>query len=337
MTRSARIPAPERTLENQTFTTRDHVGDPWEYWSAITHTAFAAMQATATGDRTMRNGFDASAVALRTGPLALSTMSASPHEASRTPTLIRQAPAQDFFLTLLTEGSGTVQQGERTSRLEPGCVVLVDSARPYAFRFHDRFRSVILQIPRGMLTSRSRAAEQATAVAFTATDGLGAFLTPVLRALVTEGYHLDEATTLSFMGNLVDLLGTACDAHGGRTPDQPRPAHRRDLARAQAYLDARLPDTDLTLLAASHDLGFSIRYLHQLFHEANSTPRRWLYDQRLDRARTMLSTADPRAPIVTEIASRVGFKDPSHFSRAFKARYGVTPADFRRTTMATRG
>jgi len=334
MTGSARIPVPERTPEDESFTTRGHDGDPWEYWNAVTQTAFVAMRATGPAGWTTRDRFDASAVARRTGPLALSTMSAGPHEASRTPTLIRQAPAQDFFLTLLTEGSGTVQQGERTARLEPGCLALVDSARPYVFRFDDRFRSVILQIPRGMLTSRSRAAERVTAVPFKTTDGLGAFVTPVLSALVSEGYHLDEATTLSFMGNLIDLLGTACDAHSGRTPEEPRPVHRRDLARAQAYLDARLPDTDLTLLAASRDLGFSVRYLHQLFHEANSTPQRWLYDQRLDRARTMLSTADAQAPTVTEIASRVGFKDPSHFSRSFKTRYGVTPADFRKTTGA---
>jgi hypothetical protein len=29
----------------------------------------------------------------------------------------------------------------------------------------------------------------------------------------------------------------------------------------------------LTLLAAGHDLGFSLRYLHELFREADTTPR----------------------------------------------------------------
>ncbi|MFE9650281.1 helix-turn-helix domain-containing protein [Streptomyces sp. NPDC006365] len=29
------------------------------------------------------------------------------------------------------------------------------------------------------------------------------------------------------------------------------------------------------------------------------------------------------------MALRVGFKDPSHFSRAFKARYGTSPANCR--------
>ena len=161
-------------------------------------------------------------------------------------------------------------------------------------------------------------------------------VTPVLRALVTEGCRLDEATTLSFMGDLVDLLGTARDAYRGEILVESRPTGRLDLARAQAYLEARLDDSGLTLLAASRDLGFSVRYLHQLFHEAGSTPSRWLYDQRLLRARTMLGARNPDAPTtIAAIASRVGFKDPSQLSRAFKIRYGVSPATFRNTTRAS--
>jgi AraC-like DNA-binding protein len=34
---------------------------------------------------------------------------------------------------------------------------------------------------------------------------------------------------------------------------------------------------------------------------------------------------------VTKIAYRVGFKDPSHFTRRFKARFGVSPNEFRRS------
>ena len=91
----------------------------------------------------------------------------------------------------------------------------------------------------------------------------------------------------------------------------------------------------MTLLAASRDLGFSIRYLHQLFHEAGTTPRGWLYDRRLDRARSMLLKSGQVAPAIHSIALRVGFKDPSHFSRAFKARYGSSPASYRRTAGRT--
>jgi AraC-like DNA-binding protein len=36
------------------------------------------------------------------------------------------------------------------------------------------------------------------------------------------------------------------------------------------------------------------------------------------------------APTIGSIALSVGFKDQSHFSRAFKARYGTSPVDYRK-------
>ncbi|MFI6931280.1 helix-turn-helix transcriptional regulator [Streptomyces sp. NPDC050287] len=81
------------------------------------------------------------------------------------------------------------------------------------------------------------------------------------------------------------------------------------------------------------DLGFSLRYLHELFREADTTPRAWLYAQRLDCARAMLSGAGYDAQSISSIALRAGFKDASHFSRAFKSRYGTSPATYRRTAV----
>jgi AraC-like DNA-binding protein len=63
---------------------------------------------------------------------------------------------------------------------------------------------------------------------------------------------------------------------------------------------------------------------------SKTTPRGWLYAQRLDRARALLPKAGREGPTVGSVALSVGFKDSSHFSRAFKARYGSSPADYRK-------
>jgi AraC-like DNA-binding protein len=331
MTRSARISVPQRSTDAERhFTTLGLDGDPWDYWSEVTRTAFVAMRAVAL-PVSEQNGFAASAVGRVTGGLAVSAMRAGPHEAARTPDLVRRAAAEDFFLTLIIEGSGGLWQDHRNADLGPGDFALVDSARPYVFRFHGPFRSVVLQIPRGMLTSRCAGAEHVMAVPFRAAGNVGGFVSPVLCALAERGHDLDEATARSFTRNLLDLLATACDALGGHLAAEGGSAvHRRDLRRAKTYLADRLHDPALTLLAAGHDLGFSLRYLHQLFRDAGTTPRTWLYEQRLDRARALLRTAGHEGPTVGSVALSVGFKDPSHFSRAFKARYGSSPADYRK-------
>jgi hypothetical protein len=181
MTRSAPIPVPERTTSaEQAFTTEGLDGDPWEYWSDVTRAAFVAMRPAALPDTPAPEGFDATTVARRMGALRLSTVRADPHEAARTPALVRQAEAEDFFLTLVTEGSGILAQNERTAALGPGDFALLDSTKPFIFRFGERFRTVVLQIPRGMLVSRCSVAEWVTAVPFRAAGGLGAFVAPVV-------------------------------------------------------------------------------------------------------------------------------------------------------------
>jgi AraC-like DNA-binding protein/mannose-6-phosphate isomerase-like protein (cupin superfamily) len=335
MTGSARSPVPERApAAERSFTTVGlDRGDQWDYWNAVTRTAFVAMiagEVPAKAPGVRRAGFDASSVARETGGLRLSTMSADPHEAARTPELVRRTEGEDFFLTLIREGAGAMRQDDRSCTLGPGDFTLVDSARPYVFRSEERFRSIVLQIPRGMLTSRCAAAERITAVPFRATGGPGALFSPVLRALADEARALDTGLAHSITANVLDLLATVCSAHGHSAEPASPAAHRRDLERAKECMDERLHDPGLTLLAVGQALGFSLRYLHQLFQEAGSTPRTWLYDRRLDRARAMLMRRpDQGSPTIADVALRVGFKDSSHFSRAFKARYGASPANYR--------
>lgn len=53
-----------------------------------------------------------------------------------------------------------------------------------------------------------------------------------------------------------------------------------------------------------------------------TTPGRWLRQRRLDFGRYLLEKTDKS---VTEVVLDCGFKNPSHFSRAFKQTYGMPP------------
>jgi AraC-like DNA-binding protein len=64
------------------------------------------------------------------------------------------------------------------------------------------------------------------------------------------------------------------------------------------------------------------------------TPGRWLLERRLKCASRMLQTTDMS---VTEIAFECGFEDSSHFSRAFKERYGRPPSAAREVDVLTAG
>ena len=99
------------------------------------------------------------------------------------------------------------------------------------------------------------------------------------------------------------------------------------LLRALAYMDAHLeePASKAQLAAVA---GVSIRQLERLFAQhLELTPTEHYLRLRLDRARTLLRQTTLS---VMETAVACGFVSTSHFSRAYRARFGASPKSERK-------
>ena len=70
------------------------------------------------------------------------------------------------------------------------------------------------------------------------------------------------------------------------------------------------------------------RLAHLFKSEIGVSPRRYLNNMRLEKARECLENG---VLSVKEIASEVGMPSVSHFCRLFKAQYGTTPGEYRKT------
>lgn len=107
---------------------------------------------------------------------------------------------------------------------------------------------------------------------------------------------------------MLDLLAAALSQRLG-TGVQPDVPQAVQLARARRYILDHIVDPDLTPAAVARALGVSVRYLYLLFQSENSSPFRWILEQRLHRAAHLL--ADPRQAghSVASIAFSTGFKD----------------------------
>lgn len=82
---------------------------------------------------------------------------------------------------------------------------------------------------------------------------------------------------------------------------------------------------DFASVAEAH--AISAPYLSRLFHEyAGISPSQYLTGYRMEQAKKLLR--DSRLSI-GEIAARVGYPDPFHFSKVFKNKVGVSPSQFR--------
>lgn len=70
-------------------------------------------------------------------------------------------------------------------------------------------------------------------------------------------------------------------------------------------------------------LGVSIRQVERIFQRyMNISPKRYLMDLRLKRARNLILQSDQA---ITEIAMACGFTSTSHFTKAYRERFGTTP------------
>lgn len=121
-------------------------------------------------------------------------------------------------------------------------------------------------------------------------------------------------------GGRPDAISASASARGLRAGGLS-PARER-LATA-ALADGRASVADVAALC-----GLSRSYFIRAFHATTGlTPHRWARERRLQRARDLV--ADTSEPIAA-IAASCGFADQSHFTRAFRARWGESPASYRR-------
>ncbi|OLP43751.1 AraC family transcriptional regulator [Rhizobium oryziradicis] len=98
------------------------------------------------------------------------------------------------------------------------------------------------------------------------------------------------------------------------------------VARARDYLHAHFAD-DVGLAQLAAIVGTSRAHLIRSFRAAfHITPHAYLTSLRIRAAQKQLS--EGHSPI--EVAFACGFADQAHFTRNFKARTGMTPAQFRR-------
>jgi AraC-like DNA-binding protein len=109
------------------------------------------------------------------------------------------------------------------------------------------------------------------------------------------------------------------------------------VARAKRCIEARLGDPALSAARVAETLGVSAGYLHRLFHAAGTTMGAEIRARRLERCRAELADPLHAGERITEIALRWGFNDMPHFSRAFRAAFGMGPRDYRASARIERG
>lgn len=80
---------------------------------------------------------------------------------------------------------------------------------------------------------------------------------------------------------------------------------------------------DLSIEEIAHYTGRSLATFKRDFKKISElTPEKWLIKKRLERAYELMNAGGKK---VVDVYAEVGFRNPSHFSTAFKREYGMSP------------
>jgi AraC-like DNA-binding protein len=105
-----------------------------------------------------------------------------------------------------------------------------------------------------------------------------------------------------------------------------RAAH---LHRAEQFIRNNLCDHSLSPSKVAEACNVSMRYLQQLFLDADKSISGFIREKRMARSFEDLSV-NGAAMTVAEIAQKWGFSDQPQFNKAYRAHFGCTPTDTRK-------
>jgi AraC-like DNA-binding protein len=272
------------------------------------------------------------------GPLSIQSLRFSAAAARRTPRLARDDSPPSLFVIAKRTGSSVVVQDGRETVVGAGSLFLLNSTKPSLVLSNRHTQQDVVQIPVQHLALPEPALRQALALRLgpelPLAGVLGRFidsLTTVADVQPTEAQHLARATVDLVRGLVTTLQG------------DPRPARdARDALdatlglRVTDYLHAHWREHDLTAdrIASAHHI--STRQLYRLLAAQGISLGDWLREQRLEASRDELARAGAAAGTIAGVGRRWGFPDATNFGRAFKARYGLTPLEWRQLHQAAR-
>lgn len=270
-----------------------------------------------------RHGFWAEYVRRRVGQLGFTSFHLARSEALCRPGRI--SSEKRFELKYICEGNARLRTAADDHTLRVGDIVLLDHQARFSFAADSAVRCACLTLPEAWLKGKL-ADPEANCFAVLRQDAswartLGSMVSE-LANLPSGGRHVPDGLIADQIGGLLELV------FGAETPGES--LHRTRLAREiLRQIAARHQDADLTAESLARFCGISKRYLHSLLAAADTTFGSELVRARLSHARTLLENPAFGQATVGDIAYRCGFSDPAHFSRRFRASYGLTPSDFR--------
>lgn len=275
-------------------------------------------------NRPARRPFRAELRAIEAGPLSIVTCRCDPCAGFRDARVMRGGEDDRYGVLIVTSGRERVRQGDTACDLGPGSVLIWDAARPISFEVLEPLEKCTLFLSKDRLHQMTGSSRLPLGP-LDSTRGFGALLASRAAALSGLLGDFDAGGGARLGQSLAQDLIEATGAKG-----RAEPPHQTMLRRIARIIETGFSEPDFGPAEIAGRAGVSLRYLHLLFRDEGETVGARLLRLRLEAIRADLS--DPRLAraSVTQIGFARGFSSAAHLSRAFRARFGMSPSEWRK-------
>ncbi|WP_047550091.1 helix-turn-helix domain-containing protein [Methylotenera sp. G11] len=241
------------------------------------------------------------------------------------PSLISQ---DAYFGVILLAGEYLLEQNNREVFLKPGDMTIYDATRPHRIHCPESFSKLIISIPRKLMRERLAGVEHCTALHIKSEQGAGSIASHFIQSMAREADRISRNTFDALSENSLDLFTLALN---GIRPQSHNLSRSRSLSlfRVKEFIERNITNPLLDTAAIESGTGLSARYINELLQYEGTSLMRYVWNSRLTHCHKELSSPDCFPNRISDVALQWGFNDFSHFSRAYKKKYGMSPRDAR--------
>jgi len=304
-----------------------HGESNFDYWREVICKEFVQLQCEPHPGQDIKNFKSDLRGGVGLKDVSFSEVVSAPQIVKRTMHQVSRAEADDFLISFQVENTGTVRQFGREALLTTGSFALYDSTAPYSLSFQEAFHQFVIKMPREVLARHLIEPEKYAAMTIDANAGLGLVLKDFIFSLAKELSSSDVQSSEVLSENLVSLIALSFSStvvqKGLAESECVKEALIRRIIQ---FIESNLFDPSLNNTKVAESQGISIRYLHKLFQDREESVHEMIIDKRLAAAHHLLVDSKSNKLTIESVAYHVGFSSAPHFSRVFKAHYGVCPS-----------
>lgn len=295
-----------------------------QYWNEVVCNTFTRQSIDPLGTPLRAEMFRANVGEMR---MAVATSSSSLVTRSREQ--VAQSSDAYFLLHLQLAGTSLNRQDGREVALCRGDFALLDSTRPYQIEFHEATSILVLRIAQSIVRRVIPAPEAITLLPIAGSQGAGRLASRLIQDVWTglqDGMPIESAGRL--YRPVLDLVASAYAAvPAARVEGSCAAGALRTQIRS--FIEEHLSDQELSVASIAAAFGITCRYVHALFKGGRNTVSEYIQTRRIEEAARTLSDPLTGNINIGTVALGHGFKSQAHFSRLFRAAYGITPREFR--------